>query len=114
MTPFRFPSACCPAPTSGTTIRVKTARPYFVRLFNLILVSPNYEAYNADAIKRAPANRKRLNSRVCVIAKGGTRDDIIYRSRHSRATTNAQLPGHGGWDHREHFQTGDDMMICRH
>ncbi len=31
-----------------------------------------------------------------MIAKGGTRDDIIYRSRHSRATTNPHFPGHGG------------------
>src|ERR1700687_4976601 len=62
MTPFRFSSACCPAPTSGATIRVKTARPYVLRLFNLIFVTTYHEAYN-PWLQRRGGNPLKLRRR---------------------------------------------------
>ena len=44
-----------------------------------------------------------------MIAKGGTRDDIIYRSRHSCASTDGELPGHDGWDYRAASPAADDI-----
>jgi hypothetical protein len=46
-----------------------------------------------------------------VIAKGGTRDDIIYRSRHSRATTNGEFldTGDGTSGQVQLDHEGDDI-----